>query len=111
MIRHIFFLFALLFFTLELALAQVAAPRLLPGFVPDNPAVIQWGGPSRIGAARFNTESEITDTSTATVTDAESSGFVAGLRLVGDSISFAAQTAKLEGTEGNALNLEFSIFS
>lgn len=113
MIRHIFFLIVFLFLSLELALAQVAAPRLLPVFVSDNPAVIQLGGPSRIGAARFDTESEITDTSTtpATVTDAETSGFLAGFRLVGESISLAAQTAQLEGTEGNTLELEFDITS
>lgn len=113
MIRHIFFLIVFLFLSLDLALAQVAAPRLIPVFVSDNPAVIQLGGPSRIGAARFDTESEITNTSTtpATVTDAESSGFLAGLRLVGDSISFAAQLVNLEGTEGNTLKLEFDITS
>lgn len=113
MIRQIFFLIAFLFLAFELALAQVAAPRLLPVFVSDNPAVIQLGGPSRIGAARFDTEIEITDSSTtpATVTDAESSGFLAGLRLVGDSISFAAQAASLEGTEGTTLELEFDITS
>ena len=113
MIRHIIFLFAFLFFALELALAQVAAPRLLPGFVTENPAVIQLGGPSRIGVARFDTEGEITNASTtpATVTDAESSGTLAGLRLVGDSISFAAQAFNLEGTEGSTLKLDLSFTS
>ena len=97
MIRHIIFLFAFLFFALELALAQVAAPRLLPGFVTENPAVIQLGGPSRIGVARFDTEGEITNASTtpATVTAAESSGTLAGVRLVGYSMSVAAQACDL----------------
>lgn len=103
----------MLFFALELVQAQVAAPTLLPAFVTDNPAVIQLGGPSRIGAAWIETDSEKTDNSTtpATITEGESSGYIAGLRLVGNFISFAAQGANVDGTEGSTLDLEFSLTS
>jgi len=111
MTRLTIILSVLLFCIFELALAQVAAPRLLPGIITDNPAAMQWGGSSRFAVGRFETESEITDTSTtpATVTDAETGGTIAGLRLVGESISFAAQVANFEGTEGNTLDIEITV--
>jgi len=89
----------------------VAAPTLSPRFIADNPAAIQLGESSGIGGALSDTESEITDTSTtpATVTDGETSGTIAGLRLVGESISFAAQVANFDGTESNTLDIEITV--
>ena len=113
MIRHIFFLFAFSFFALELVLAQVAAPTLLPIFVPENPAVLQRLGQSRIGAGWNQGDSEITDSSTVppTVSEGDFSGFLVGLSLNGENISFGVQGLEAEFTEGTEVTVDLSFSS
>lgn len=97
----------MLFFLLATVLsaqAQVALPRIIPGaprilntrfplevgnsIVPENPAVLQWGGPSRFGGG------EIQGVSSHAVTQLEGdiSGRFAGFRLVGEIIAIAGET-------------------
>ncbi len=104
MIRQILVVLFLLIATSHLAWGQVAAPPLIPGFVPANPAVIQWETSSRIGAAVIDAESETNDTSTSTVTSGEFSGNLAGLLLSGDAVSFAAEGTKGDGSASNTFD-------
>jgi len=75
--------------------AQVAAPELTPfSFVTVNPAAMQWGKPSRIGAAY--TKAELV-TDPATTTD-KFEGGAAGLRLVERQFSGAIDYSRLDST-------------
>jgi len=77
------------------ASAQVAAPPLSPfSFVTDNPAAMQWGKPSRIGAA-YSKGELVTDP--ATVKDG-SEGGSAGIRLVDRPASGALDYSRIEST-------------
>ena len=79
--------------------AQIAAPMLNPATAdslkislnrlnkPFNPAVLPWGGPSRVGAALL--DMEIEEPGTGTI--AEGDGFAAQVRLVGESFAFNAE--------------------
>ena len=96
----VFFLLA----TVLSAQAQVALPRIMPGaprilntrfpievgntITPENPAALQWGGPSRFGGG------EILGVSSHAVTELEGdiSGRFVGFRLVGESIALAGDT-------------------
>jgi len=96
----LFFLFA----TVLSAQAQVALPRIIPGaprilntrfpvevgntIIPENPAAMQWGGPSRFGGGA------IVGVSSHAVTQLEGdiSGQFAGFRLVGESVALAGET-------------------
>src|SRR5579863_4654089 len=79
--------------------AQVAAPSLVPfTFYTDNPAVMQWGGPSRIGVQGFQATA-VTDP--ATVTDTLD-GISGGVRGVWQHFSFA-----LEGGHAESSNKPF----
>lgn len=100
------------------AVAQVAAPSLVPaspglggvGFVTLNPAVMQWGAPSRIGAGFFQADEEDTDATTgATTSRTDFDGPFAGLRWVGERLSFAAETLQTEGSAINGLPLEVDL--
>lgn len=97
--RRLFLLSIFWFYLLLLPVqAQFAAPTLLPGAVTENPAVIQWGGPSIIGGAYIKGESEQTDSANpATLDTGKSDGYFVGFRLVGKSISLAAHTAEFNG--------------
>ena len=84
--------------------AQVALPRIIPGaprilntrfpievgntIIPENPAALQWGGPSRFGGG------EIAGVSSHAVTQLEGdiSGRFAGFRLVGETVALAGET-------------------
>lgn len=99
---------ALLAFTLGAAQAQVAIPDLVPAaprflhpqahglnstnIAPDNPAALAWGTPSRVGAGVL--EGEVLDDTDTTVL--EHDGTFAGLRLVGETFGFAAETLEVE---------------
>lgn len=77
------------------ASAQVAAPPLTPfSFVTDNPAAMQWGQPSRMGAA-YSKGELVTDP--ATVKD-ESEGGSLGVRLVDRPASGALDYSRIEST-------------
>lgn len=99
--------------TLGVAHAQIAAPTLVPGFVTDNPAAIQWGKTSQIGWGHIEGESEKRDSAAvpSTVTEGDSSGDLVGLRLVGEFLSFAAHAAKLEATEGTDITIDYQFAS
>ena len=95
------FLAATLLFAVT-AWGQVAAPSLTPfDFVPENPAVMQWGSPSRIGAAAGQAQAVTTPSSTnpnpAKVND-DYSLTGGGIRLVGRYVSAAAQYSELDST-------------
>lgn len=100
----------MLFFLLATVLsaqAQVALPRIIPGaprilntrfpievsnsIVPENPAALQWGGPSRIGGGA------IVGVSSHAVPQLEGdiSGQFAGFRLVGESIALAGEMTEI----------------
>ena len=73
--------------------AQVAAPRINPAaFVAGsifNPAVLPWGGPSRVGGGIIDVDVE--DTSGGATTPlADGDGIFAQVRLVGDNLAFHA---------------------
>jgi hypothetical protein len=73
--------------------AQVAAPPLSPySFVTENPAAMQWGGPSRLGAS-YSQAQTLTDPTT--VTDNFSGSGVGG-RYVGQWLSAAAEYSRLD---------------
>ncbi len=76
------------------AAAQVAAPSLTPfSFVNENPAVMQWGSPSRVGAAYTRGQS-LTDP--AGPDHDNFSGLAGGLRLVGGRFSLAIEGSQLD---------------
>lgn len=88
--------------------AQVAAPSLIPGFTSDNPAALQWSGPSRIGGAYFKSESTATDIASGVeVGSGESKGALAGLALVGETTSLGMAVAdfKISDSSGNTLEI------
>ncbi|MCZ6843727.1 MAG: hypothetical protein O7G32_12955 [SAR324 cluster bacterium] len=90
------------------AQAQVAVPKLAPlapqinsnefapraFFVTLNPAAMQWGTPSRLGGGTF--KGEIKNISPGTIQTTFFDGNYGGLRLVGENVSFAAQTISLK---------------
>ena len=77
------------------ASAQVAAPALNPySFVTDNPAVMQWGTPSRIGASYAQAQ---TVTDPTSVTD-NFDGMGVGGRYVGPRFSAAADYTRLDSS-------------
>jgi hypothetical protein len=77
------------------ASGQVAAPPLTPfSFVTDNPAAMQWGTPSRIGAA-YSKGELVTDP--VTVKD-NSEGGSAGVRLVDRPAAGALEYSRIEST-------------
>jgi hypothetical protein len=76
------------------AAAQVAAPSLVPfTFTTENPAAIQWGGPSRIGIGagqqQVTASSGFTDNPNYTASGA-------GVRLVGERFSVSADTVRFD---------------
>ncbi len=88
--------------------AQVAVPRIVPAapfvgdpregpptvsFLTANPAAMQWGAPSRIGGGTVQAEIQLTKPITGPVVDI--SGTYGGLRLVGETFSFAVQAINL----------------
>ncbi len=78
-----------------LASAQVAAPALNPyTFVTENPAVMQWGSPSRIGVSYAQAQT-VTDPSS--VTD-NFDGMGVGGRYVGPRFSAAADYTRLDSS-------------
>lgn len=78
-----------------LASAQVAAPALNPySFVTENPAVMQWGTPSRFGASYAQAQS-VTDPSS--VKD-NLDGTGVGGRYVGPRFSAAAEYSRLDSS-------------
>lgn len=99
----LFFLFA----AVLSAQAQVALPRIIPGaprilntrfpvevgnsIVPENPAALQWGGPSRFGGGK------IVGVSSHAVTElaGDISGQFAGFRLVGEFVALAGETTDI----------------
>ncbi len=89
---------ALMTFT-SLAHAQIAAPRLNPlvleSFNPFNPAVLPWGGPSRIGAGVVDVEAKET-ISGVTSTTFSGDGLMAKAHLVGETFAFGAEIVKLD---------------
>lgn len=101
-----------------LAQAQVAAPSLLPaqptiistGFLTDNPAVMQWGKPSRVGLGRIEYEFNDYETTTGALTSTNTlDGFFAGIRMVGESFSFALEGSQLDGDLSGGFSVEVSI--
>ena len=83
--------------TAGLASAQVAAPSLLPNeYTTPNPAIIQWGAPSRVGGGYG--EQEVTDDpSTGDLTHTQS---IVGFRGVWESFALAGQVAQFETKSG-----------
>lgn len=76
------------------ATAQVAAPALTPfSFVTENPAAMQWGTPSRIGAGLTTGQ---TVTNPVSPSHDNGSGVDGGLRLVGARFSIAAEAGELQ---------------
>ncbi|HUJ75253.1 MAG TPA: hypothetical protein VL359_10360, partial [bacterium] len=70
------------------ACGQFAAPSIVPfTFVTPNPAAMQWGAPSSVGAA----ESQSQQVSGAQGDKQNFLGAAAGLRLVGDYVSAAVE--------------------
>lgn len=80
------------------ALGQIAAPSLVPAtFSGENPAVIKWGAPSRIG---FGAVGQRTATDPATERIDFGGGF-AGLRLVGETLAFGIEAVTLNDQESS----------
>jgi hypothetical protein len=80
------------------ALAQIAAPLLIPAtFSGENPAVIKWGAPSRVG---FGGVGQRTTTDPATERIDFGGGF-AGLRLVGETLAFGVEAVSLNDRESS----------
>lgn len=84
------------------AWGQVAAPSVTPfSFVTENPAVMQWGSPSRIGAGAAQAQA-VLDPSAANPSQAKVndnfSGYGGGIRLVGQRFSAAAEYTQLDST-------------
>jgi hypothetical protein len=73
----------------------VAVPSLIPfTFFSENPAVIQWGAPSRVGVQVFQAQ-QVTDPST--VKD-NFQGYAGGVRGVWEYFSIAAEGSHQEST-------------
>jgi hypothetical protein len=84
-----------------LAQGQVAAPSLVPGtFGAENPAVIKWGSPSRIGVLAQQAV-RVTDPvpGTPSVPAIEFTGAGGGFRLVGETVALGGEVNHLE-TQG-----------
>lgn len=76
------------------AAGQVAAPSLTPfSFVTENPAAMQWGSPSRIGAGYSQGQSV---TNPASPDHDNFSGQEGGARLVGSLFSLALDASQLQ---------------
>ena len=67
------------------------------GFVPENPAAMQWGEPSRFGMGQFNAESEHNAFGAPVKNDYD--GFYAGLRWVTEVLSFGAEIVNMEESQ------------
>ena len=82
-------------------MAQIASPSLFPGgFNSTNPAVIQWGAPSRVGL--IYGQEEVTPAAGPTATGERT---IAGARLVGDFAAIAV-TRQTGASNSNAQNLK-----
>lgn len=98
-----------------LAQAQVAAPSLLPvvptlttlGFVSDNPAVMIWRMPSRVGGGQFkvNYKSYTSGTDTL-VSESDYSGNFLGGRLEGETFAIAFEYGSLGLDIGGGTTVE-----
>ncbi len=76
------------------AQAQVAAPSLVPfGFVTENPAVMQWGAPSRVGVAYGQFQQTLDPPVGPALNDTL---YSAGIRLVGNYLSAAVDGTHTE---------------
>lgn len=98
-----------------LAQAQVAAPSLLPvvptlttlGFVSDNPAVMIWGLPSRVGGGQFNLKFNSYTSGTDTlVSESEYSGNFLGGRVGGETFAIALEYGSLDLDVGGGVTVE-----
>jgi hypothetical protein len=88
-------LLAGLFIAAPSGFAQVAAPSLVPfSFVTENPAAMQWGTPSRVGAASLQAQ-QVTSPSSS---NDNFGGYSGGFRIVGKHFSVAAEGEHLEST-------------
>ena len=90
------------------AQAQVAAPSLLPGFTADNPAALQWSGPSRIGGGYLKSESTATNVASGVeVGTSDFKGVLLGLALIGETTSLGIAAADFEGNDsvGNTIGI------
>lgn len=107
MVKTHILLAALLLAGAGLLRAQVAAPTFVPAaplvlapeftfadtnIVPDNPAAMQWGIPSRVGGGMFNAEHR---PEIGTNTDYDGRFF--GLRYVQEQWAFGADTIRMDG--------------
>ena len=82
-----------LLFAATLARGQVATPSLVPGaFTGENPAVIKWGAPSRIGASTIQGPRMQDGTPGWTYV----SGAGGGFRLVGETVALGGQSVHLD---------------
>lgn len=97
----------ILFTTVLSAQAQVALPRIIPGaprilntrfpiepgntVTPENPAALQWGGPTRfLGGALVGVSSHAVNQ-----LEGDISGQIAGFRLVGEYIAIAGDSTEI----------------
>ncbi len=88
--------------------AQVAAPSLIPGFTSDNPAALQWSGPSRIGGGYLKSESSTTNVASGVeVGTSDFEGALVGLALIGETTSLGVAAADFEGNDsvGNTIGI------
>ena len=86
--------------------AQIAAPRLNPASLAPllafNPAVLPWGGPSRIGGGLVNLSSEIDTPGVGTFDFLSGNGVMAQARLVGENFAFHAERLSISADVGTA---------
>ena len=112
------------FFTTP-ALAQVATSEVAPvraevhdptmvapsvGFVPVNPAALQWGAPSRWGLGQIRAETEYTPLGLESQT-IRYKGMYGGFRKTGEGFSFAGETIDLSDTTTAGWEADWNIIS